>query len=98
MKHKAVILSILLCALLSIAIIAVWLLEWEDASLVYVALIPMSGVFGYIAAKLSGFDSWLGFVIPSAVLFIGAPFAAGLTHWWFGDGDLSSGLLFSSVC
>lgn len=88
MKHKAVILSILLCALLSIAIIAVWLLEWEDASLVYVALFPMSGVFGYIAAKLSGFDSWLGFVIPSAVLFIGAPFAAGLTHWWFGDGDL----------
>lgn len=63
-------------------------LRYDDASLIWAAMFPLSGTFGYIAARLLGVDSCLGFAVPSAVLFIGVPPAFGLTKWWFGGGGI----------
>lgn len=63
-------------------------LRYDDASLIWAAMFPLSGAFGYTAARLLGVDSCLGFAVPSAVLFIGVPPAFGLTKWWFGGGGI----------
>ena len=74
-------------AVLSIgAILAAMLfLRYDDASLVWVAMFPLSGAFGYIAARLLCVGVWLGFAVPSVFFMITVPFGLGMPWWWFGS-------------
>lgn len=86
---KRRVLGIVFAALSVGAIIAsMLLLRYDAASLVWVALFPLSGAFGYVSARLLLVESCLGFAVPSAVLFVGVPFVFGLTKWWFGGGGI----------
>lgn len=86
---KRRVLGIVFAALSVGAIIASMLfLRYDDASLVWIAMFPLSGAFGYVSARLLLVKSCLGFAVPSAVLFVGVPFVFGLTKWWFGGGGI----------
>ena len=71
-------------AVLSIGVLiaAMLFLRYDDASLVWVAMFPLSGAFGYIAARLLCVGVWLGFAVPSVFFMIVAPFGLGMPWWW----------------
>jgi len=86
---KRRVLGIVFAALSVGAIIAsMLLLRYDDASLVWIAMFPLSGAFGYAAARLLRVNSCFGFAVPSAVLFAALPFVFDLTSWWFGGGGI----------
>ena len=76
----------IISAVISIgAILAMfWIFMVHDSSLLWVPMFPLAGMLGYIAARLLGVRVWLGFALPCAVFFIGAPIVLDWPGWWFG--------------